>query len=104
MSQLLLDFTEATRRKEAGLALAESATDPRWEAEVRQIVSTMRGEFMAEDVRALCQIEAASPKHWGAVFRNLAREGVIEATGYRACSAPKTKGHPARTYRVRQER
>lgn len=100
--QLTLDFTEATRRKEAGLAIAEAASDPNWEAEVRQIVSTMAGEFMAEDVRALCRIEAGSPKHWGAVFRVLAKEGVIVATGYRACSAPRTKGHPARTYRLNQ--
>lgn len=104
MPQLQLDFSEATRRKEAGLARAQSAADPNWETAVRRIVPTMAGEFMAEDVRALCKIEANSPNHWGAMFRQLAKEGVIVATGYRATSAPKTKSHPARTYRVRQER
>lgn len=101
---MTLDFEEATRRKEAGLAVAEQAASDQWKAHVRAVTLGMNGEFMAEDVRALCEAAdypATSPNHWGMQFRNMAREGVIVALGYRATRSPATHGHPARFYRVK---
>lgn len=99
--QLLLDFDAAQSRKDHGQAAALSVAGDDWKAEATRITLAMRGEFQAEDVRALCTLQPASHYAWGGMFSQLAKQGLIEAVGYRATKSVKTHAHKTSVYRVK---
>jgi hypothetical protein len=105
MTQLTLNFTEATRRKEAGMSLALAAAPANWSQRVREVAASMQGEFLMEQVRAIVESEGLFPKSpnaWGSMATVLLQAGVVEWTGeYRKTSSPKTHAHVTKVYRAK---
>ena len=97
MEQTMLDFTEASRRRDEGMKQAFDNAGKRWAIlAMRHLECYLRnheGVFMTEDVRRYAeQIGMPSPpsnRAWGSVMLKAARMGMIKKVGLRATVNPK---------------